>query len=163
MFGANDKTTDNPTDNQTAPKRASLGVAVPTKEEAEADSEARGWRSFTPKAGRFRATCLGPRTVESTGSRVIDFQPHGAGECNGRVGMFYPDEQTPKALVLRFAQVLEILGAPLDAEGTFDERALENKDCIIEVVVKNDKSYLKWSGSSVGVLPADADVSIDGE
>lgn len=145
----------NPTD-PNAPstgKRASIGRARPTAEQIAADNEQRGFGTFVPCAGIFDATCEGIRTFTAASGIEYETLTFNTKSTNGKVDLFTPNATTYVSGVERFCRVLEILGAPVDAAGSYDAEALKGVRCRVEIEIKDGKGRLKWSGNSVGVLP----------
>jgi hypothetical protein len=139
----------NPTSSMTGNRRT-IGRPRPTQEEVAADS-----RSFTPVAGIFPATCEGLRKFTAKSGVEYEVLTFATKSSNGKVDLFLPGETTTAAGIDRFCRVIEMLGVSVDADGSFDADALAGKPCKVEIELDNSgRARLRWSGTSVGVLPA---------
>ena len=148
------KSTSTPDGAAPSGQRASIGRARPTAEAIKADNEQRGFGAFTPTAGKFPAVCEGLRKFTAGSGveyEVLTFTTRGP---NGKVDLFTPNETTFLGGIERFCRVLEILGVTVAEDGTYDDAALKGVQCQVEIELKDGKARLKWSGDSVGVLPA---------
>jgi hypothetical protein len=135
-------------------QRASIGRARPTAEAIKADNEERGFGTFTPTAGKFTATCEGLRKFTAGSGVEYEVLTFKTKSPNGNVDLFTPNETTFVGGVERFCRVLEILGVAVADDGSYDAEALKGVQCQVEIELKDGKARLKWSGDSVGVLPA---------
>jgi hypothetical protein len=135
-------------------QRASIGRARPTAEQVKEDNDQRGFNTFTPTAGKFPAVCQGLRKFTAGSGVEYEVLTFKTKSPNGNVDLFTPNESSFVGGIERFCRVLEILGVTVDAEGSYDDAALKGVACQVEIELKDGKARLKWSGDSVGVLPA---------